>query len=127
MPKYEYKVVPAPVRSLPKKDVQAGVDPAAFTFESILNEAAYGGWEFVRRECMPLERRKFFGSVKESHEMLIFRRVPVATKTQMIDERDVVAEIERTRNRRVRNPEMLGATLDGRRKVTAPVYATAAE
>lgn len=127
MPKYEYKVVPAPVRTLPKKDVNLGADPAAFTFESILNEAAYSGWEFYKRECMPLERRKIFGTVKEMHEMLIFRRAPIGAKPELVDEHDPVSEIERARKRRVKRPDLLGATLAGRRLVTNPEYVTAAE
>ncbi len=127
MPKYEYKVVPAPVRSLPKKDVNLGADPAAFTFESILNEAAYSGWEFYKRESMPLERRTLFGRVQEFHEMLIFRRQPIGARPELVDD-SPAAEIERIRNRRVKNPDLLGATLAGRRRlVTNPEYMTAAE
>ena len=131
MPKFEYKVVRAPSRCLTKKEVEGGADPAAFTLENLLNQAGVAGWEFYRAEQVTLETKGFFSTSRAQHDMLVFRRLPVTQtgpRDGLIDETSASTEIERTRNRRLKNPEMLGATLEGRRKVAPPrLYATAAE
>jgi hypothetical protein len=76
MPEYEYKVVAAPRRAKRIKTVKAGEDRFAATLAEAINEAAQGGWEYVRAETLPCEERPGIlrSKVETLHSVLVFRR-----------------------------------------------------
>lgn len=115
MPKYEYKVVPVPARCVPAKEADADIDPAVFTVETLLNDLGVAGWEYVRRDRMTLQTRRWPRRRETTQDMLIFRRVPVAH----VDARpETAAGVEKVKARRVRRPELLAEAREGRRRIT---------
>ena len=75
MPFYEYKVVPAPAKA-PK--VRGLKGPARFAsgLETLMNELAQDGWEYLRAEALQeVESRGFLaGSQEVTRTVLVFRR-----------------------------------------------------
>jgi len=75
MPAYEYKVVPAPARSVRVRGVRDPEDRYAVTLTRLMNEMAAEGWEFQRSEALPAEeRRGLRGRAQVTRHVLIFRR-----------------------------------------------------
>jgi hypothetical protein len=73
--RYEYKVVPAPVRGEKAKGVKAPEGRFAFAVEHLLNDMGAQGWEFQRAETLPSEERAgLTSSVTVWRNVLVFRR-----------------------------------------------------
>lgn len=77
MPRFEYKVVPAPSR--PRKIKGAGGSSEArfaVALAEDLNSEAREGWEFMRAETLPVEERAGLTGTRTSFKtVLIFRRM----------------------------------------------------
>ncbi len=77
MPRYEYKVVPAPSRAPKVRGKRGPEDRFAHALADTFNDLAAEGWEFQRAECLPGEARTgLFGARKRIIDMhvLVFRR-----------------------------------------------------
>lgn len=86
---YEYKVIPAPLRTAKVKGLKTTSERFAHLLESSLNEEAGAGWEFLRAETMPCEERKgLTGTAKSFQTMLVFRRSLHEPDTDRADETD---------------------------------------
>lgn len=103
MPKYEYKVVPAPLKGQRAKGVKGAEARFAHALETIMNDYGSDGWEYVRTDTLPSEERSgLTGTKTQYRNMLVFRRsVP-----------GDVAEFQ---------PKLLGAPLDAEEPKT-PVF-----
>lgn len=101
MPFYEYKVVAAPQKA-PKVRGLKGPAKFAYALESVMNEMAQEGWEYLRAESLPFEDRK--GLLSTATEtvtnVLVFRRelyyedatadAPAAAMAEVDDDADEV-------------------------------------
>ena len=74
MPRYEYKVVPAPRTPNKVRGVKGNGARFAFTIEEAINTSAADGWEFMRSETLPCEHRGWFSRKTDEQTLLIFRR-----------------------------------------------------
>ena len=75
MTSYEYKVVPAPTKGQKAKGVKTGEDRFALGIQTLMNDYASDGWEYVRAETLPsTERAGLTGSTTEWRNLLVFRR-----------------------------------------------------
>lgn len=78
MPRYEYKLVPAPVRAVRHKGLKAAANFAA-TLEDVLNEMAAEGWVYLRADILPEEVRSGIASKATTYRtLLVFQRPRVA-------------------------------------------------
>ena len=76
MPRYEYKVVPAPKKGLKGKGVRGAEAKFSFAIEELMNTMAGFGWEYQRAETLPsLERTGLTGTTTEWRNVLVFRRL----------------------------------------------------
>lgn len=76
MPKYEYKVVPAPTKGTKAKGVKTAEGRFALTVEGTLNQMAADGWDYLRSELLPSDERSgLTGSTTKWRNVLVFRRV----------------------------------------------------
>jgi hypothetical protein len=83
MPKYEYKVVPAPAKGKKAKGVRGTEARFAYALEDLMNQMGADGWEYQRAETLPSEERHGLTSVTTTYRnMLVFRRA-VLTETDM--------------------------------------------
>lgn len=72
---YEYKVIPAPLRTIKVKGLKTPAERFAHLLEGALNAEVGEGWEFVRAETLPCEERKgLTGTAKSFQSVLVFRR-----------------------------------------------------
>ena len=62
MTRYEYKVVPAPVKGEKSRGVKGAEGRFAFAIERLMNEMAAEGWEYQRAETLPSEERSGIAS-----------------------------------------------------------------
>lgn len=90
MTAHEYRVVPAPRRGMKGKGPRRPEDRFAQAVESEMNRMAADGWEFVRSDTLPCERKSnwFSGPVTVFETLLVFRRALAeedaqATRTTM--------------------------------------------
>jgi len=75
MPRYEYKVVPAPSRGLKGKGIKGAEARFSHALQELMNGLAGYGWEYQRAETLPsLERSGFASTTTEWRNVLIFRR-----------------------------------------------------
>ncbi len=75
MPAYEYKIVPAPNRAVKVKGVRGSEARFANAVETVMNDQAQDGWEYLRTDTLPCEeRRGFRGRVTVNRNLLVFRR-----------------------------------------------------
>ncbi len=75
MARYEYKVVPAPMRGNKVRGMRDQRERFAHTLTQLMNELAAEGWEYRRAETLPCEeRRGLFRKEIKFQNMLIFRR-----------------------------------------------------
>ena len=71
----EYKVVPAPRRGLKAKGVKTAEDRFAHALQTLMNELAAEGWEYLRTDALPSEQREgLMGKSTVYQNMLIFKR-----------------------------------------------------
>lgn len=75
MPRYEYKVVPAPKKAGKIKGVKGTDQRFAVELARLMNEYGAEGWEYQRADTLPVEERQGLGRrATVSQNMLIFRR-----------------------------------------------------
>lgn len=72
---YEYRVIPAPLRTAKVKGLKTSAERFAHLLEGAVNAEAGEGWEFLRAETLPCEERKgLTGVAKSFQSVLVFRR-----------------------------------------------------
>ncbi len=75
MPRYEYKVVPAPTKGLKGKGVRGAEARFSHALQELMNGLSGSGWEYQRAETLPsVERSGLTGSTTEWRNVLVFRR-----------------------------------------------------
>lgn len=75
MPRYEYKVVPAPNKGLKGKNVKGAEARFSHALQELMNGLSGYGWEYQRAETLPsIERSGIAGSTTEWRNVLVFRR-----------------------------------------------------
>lgn len=76
MPRYEYKVVPAPTRGLKAKGVKTAEARFSYAIQELMNGLAGDGWEYQRAETLPsVERSGLTSTTTEWRNVLVFRRL----------------------------------------------------
>lgn len=74
MPRFEYKLVPAPERATRHKGLK-GVANFAATLEDLMNEMGRDGWHYLRADVLPQEERSGLTSkVTTYRNLLVFQR-----------------------------------------------------
>jgi len=75
MPRYEYKVVPAPKKGQRARGVKGSEARFAHALETVMNQWGAEGWEYVRTDTLPCEERSGLTSKTTVFQnMLVFRR-----------------------------------------------------
>lgn len=75
MPRYEYKVLPAPTKGTKAKGVKTPEGRFALSVEQLLNQMGTEGWEYQRAELLPSdERTGLTGSTVNWRNVLVFRK-----------------------------------------------------
>lgn len=75
MSRFEYKVVPAPVRGLKGRGIKGTPARFANALQSVMNEYGADGWEYQRTDTLPVEERQgLTGKTTTFQNMLVFRR-----------------------------------------------------
>ncbi|MDQ2091551.1 hypothetical protein [Marimonas arenosa] len=75
MTQYEYKVVPAPRKGLKSKGVRSAEARFAYAIQTLMNDMAGAGWEFLRAETLASEERHGLASAQTVYrDLLVFRR-----------------------------------------------------
>jgi hypothetical protein len=74
MPRYEYRVVPAPRTPAKVRGVKGDDARFALRIEVAINTSAADGWEFIRAETLPCEHRGWFRRHTDEQTLLVFRR-----------------------------------------------------
>jgi len=83
MPRYEYRVVPAPVRGEKARGLKTTADRFARAMTTLMNEMAVDGWEYLRAETLPCEERKgLTGKTVTDQHVLVFRRAAAESLAQ---------------------------------------------
>lgn len=76
MPRYEYKVVPAPKKGEKARGVRTPEDRFALALTTLMNQLGAEGWDYVRADSLPSEERSgFTGRTTVVQNLLVFRRV----------------------------------------------------
>ncbi|MFK7838090.1 MAG: DUF4177 domain-containing protein [Sulfitobacter sp.] len=76
MPRYEYKVVPAPTKGLKAKGVKGAEARFSHAIQELMNGLAGYGWEYQRAETLPsIERAGLTSTTTEWRNVLVFRRL----------------------------------------------------
>lgn len=76
MPRYEYKVVPAPTKGLKGKGIKGPEAKFAHAVQELMNGLSGYGWEYLRAETLPsVERAGLTGTTTEWRNVLVFRRI----------------------------------------------------
>ena len=75
MPRFEYKVVPAPKKPGKIKGVKGTGNKFAVELSNLMNQFGADGWEYQRTDTLPCEERQgFTGRTTTFQNMLVFRR-----------------------------------------------------
>ncbi len=75
MPRYEFKVIPAPRRGEKARGVKTTEERFALALSNVMNVMGNDGWDYVRADTLPVDERVGFTGTKTSfHNMLVFRR-----------------------------------------------------
>lgn len=75
MPRYEYKVVPAPVKGAKAKGAKTAEARFAHALSVLMNDLGAAGWEYLRADTLPCETRQgLTGKTTTFQNMLVFRR-----------------------------------------------------
>lgn len=75
MPRYQYKVIPAPSKGTKAKGVKTVEGRFALSIEGTLNQLGADGWEYLRAELLPSDERSgLTGSTTKWRNVLVFRR-----------------------------------------------------
>lgn len=76
MPRYEYKVVPAPTKGKKAKGVKGAEARFSYAIQELMNGLAGYGWEYQRAETLPsIERSGLTSTTTEWRNVLVFRRL----------------------------------------------------
>lgn len=76
MPRYEFKVIPAPRRGDKVRGVKTTEERFALTLTGLMNVMGAEGWDYVRADTLPVDERSGLTGTKTSfHNMLVFRRI----------------------------------------------------
>jgi len=76
MPRYEYKVIPAPRRGEKARGVKTTEERFALALTALMNELGAEGWDYVRADTLPVDERSGLTGTKTSFQnLLVFRRV----------------------------------------------------
>lgn len=76
MPRFEYKVVPAPQKGLKAKGVKGAEARFSNALQELMNGLAEAGWEYQRAETLPsIERAGLTSTTTEWRNVLVFRRL----------------------------------------------------
>ena len=76
MPRYEFKVIPAPRRGDKVRGVKTSEDRFALTLTGLMNSLGAEGWDYVRADILPVDERSGLTGTKTSfHNVLVFRRI----------------------------------------------------
>ncbi len=79
MPRYEYKIVPAPNRGLKADGVKGAEARFSHALECLMNDLSSEGWEYQRAETLPsIERSGLTSTTTEWRNVLVFRRLHTA-------------------------------------------------
>ena len=83
MPRFEYKLVAAPVKSAKQKGLK-GADAFAATLQDMMNDLAAQGWQYLRTETLPEDVRSGLTSKTTVYRnILVFQRaLPDATSQE---------------------------------------------
>ena len=75
MHRYEYKVIPAPVRGEKVRGAKTTEDRFAQTLTGLMNAQSRDGWEYFRTDTLPSEERVGFTKRRTVYlNLLVFRR-----------------------------------------------------
>ena len=82
---YDYKVIPAPLRGLKGKGVKTAEERFANALQTVMNEQANDGWDYLRTDTLPSEQREgLMGKTTVYQNMMVFRRTKVAPRPAVI-------------------------------------------
>lgn len=82
MQRYEYRVLPAPMRGEKVRGAKTTEERFAQALTSMINGQAREGWDYCRAETLPSEERAGFTKRRIVHvNVLVFRRELVAGAT----------------------------------------------
>lgn len=101
MPRFEYKVIPAPRKGVPGKGMRGKTAKYANALSIIMNELGAEGWDYVRADTLPFEERSGLTSrIVTYQNMLIFRR-------QLDEGEEFLQTLENAKDKRVAPIEMI--------------------
>lgn len=99
MPRYEFKVIPAPRRGEKSRGVKTTEDRFALALTNLMNEQGREGWDYVRTDTLPVDERTGFTGTKTTFQnMLVFRRelgAEAVTPPRLVAVEDVPAAAPR--------------------------------
>jgi len=73
--RYEYRVIPAPSRGQKAKGLKTAEARFAHAVETVMNDLAGEGWEYLRADTLPSEERQgLTSSTTTFRTLLVFRR-----------------------------------------------------
>lgn len=73
--RYEYRVIPAPARGQKAKGLKTPEARFAHAVETVMNDLAGDGWEYLRADTLPSEERHGLTSTTTTfRSLLVFRR-----------------------------------------------------
>lgn len=76
MPRYEFKVIPAPRRGEKARGLKTTEERFALALTTVMNDMGREGWDYVRADTLPVDERAGFTGTKTSFQnMLVFRRI----------------------------------------------------
>ncbi|MEM6939879.1 MAG: DUF4177 domain-containing protein [Pseudomonadota bacterium] len=76
MQSYEYKVMPAPTKGLKAKGVKGPEARFSNAIETLMNDLAAEGWEYLRADTLPsVERSGLTSTTTEWRTLLVFRKL----------------------------------------------------
>lgn len=75
MQRFEYRVIPAPLRGEKARGVKSTGDRFALALTNMMNALGAEGWEYVRADTLPCEERTGLTGTKTTFQnLLVFRR-----------------------------------------------------
>jgi len=75
MPRYEFKVIPAPRRGEKARGVKTTEERFALALTALMNELGAEGWDYVRADTLPVDERSGLTGTKTTFQnLLVFRR-----------------------------------------------------
>ncbi len=75
MPRYEFKVIPAPRRGEKATGVKTTEERFALALMALMNELGAEGWDYVRADTLPVDERSGLTGTKTTFQnLLVFRR-----------------------------------------------------